>query len=68
MLGFQAAGAAPIVHDAPVAHPHTLASAIYIGNPASWRMAVAARDELGGLIDSVSDDEIVAAWRDLAAC
>jgi len=68
MLGFQADGAAPIVRDEPVSHPHTLATAINIGNPASWRTAVAARDESGGLIDSVSDDEIVAAWRDLAAC
>lgn len=68
ILGFQADGAAPIVRDEPVARPHTLASAINIGNPASWRTAVAARDESGGIIDSVSDDEIVAAWRDLASC
>ncbi len=66
LLGFQAAGAAPIVLGAPVAHPETLATAIRIGNPASWDYAVAARDELAGLIDSVTDDEIVAAWRDLA--
>ncbi|MBA3468428.1 MAG: threonine synthase [Herpetosiphonaceae bacterium] len=67
MLGFQASGSAPIVHGAPIAHPETLATAIRIGNPASWQLAVNARDESGGLIDHVSDDEIVAAWRDLAA-
>jgi threonine synthase len=66
MLGFQAAGAAPIVQGAPVAHPETVATAIRIGNPASWRGAVAARDESGGLIDSVTDEQIIAAWRDLA--
>jgi threonine synthase len=67
MLGFQAAGAAPIVADAPIEHPETLATAIRIGNPASWKTAVAARDESCGLIDKVTDDEIVQAWRDLAA-
>ncbi len=67
MLGFQAAGAAPIVRGAPVEHPETLATAIRIGNPASWQLACAARDESGGLIDCVSDDEILAAWRDLAS-
>jgi threonine synthase len=66
MLGFQAEGAAPIVRGAPVEHPETVATAIRIGNPASWRGAVAARDESGGLIDSVSDAQIMAAWRDLA--
>jgi threonine synthase len=66
MLGFQAEGAAPIVHGQPIAHPETVATAIRIGNPASWQGAVAARDESGGLIDSVSDAQIVAAWRDLA--
>jgi threonine synthase len=64
MLGFQAEGASPIVHDRPFETPKTLATAINIGNPASWRTATAARDESGGLID----DEIVAAWRDLARC
>ena len=59
MLGFQADGAAPIVHGAPVAAPETLATAIRIGNPASWAGAVAARDESGGLIESVSDEEIL---------
>ncbi len=68
MLGFQATGASPIVHDRPFDTPQTLATAINIGNPASWRTAVAARDESGGVIDCVSDDEIVAAWRDLARC
>ncbi len=66
MLGFQAAGAAPIVHGAPVEHPETVATAIRIGNPASWRTAVSARDESGGLIDCVTDAQIIAAWRDLA--
>jgi threonine synthase len=66
MLGFQAEGAAPIVRGARVAEPRTLATAIKIGNPASWDGAVRARDESGGLIDMVSDDEIVAAYRALA--
>ena len=67
MLGFQAAGAAPIVLGAPVERPETVATAIRIGNPASWAGAVAARDESGGRIDSVTDDEILTAYRDLAA-
>ncbi len=67
MWGFQAAGAAPIVLGAPVAQPQTIATAIRIGNPASWTQAVAARDESGGLIDSVTDDQILAAYRFLAA-
>lgn len=66
MLGFQAAGAAPIVHDAPVAEPETVATAIRIGNPASWAGAVAARDESGGLIEAVSDQQILAAQADIA--
>jgi threonine synthase len=66
MLGFQAEGAAPIVRGAPVAHPETVATAIRIGNPASWKGAVAARGESGGLIDAVGDEQIMAAWRDLA--
>lgn len=66
MLGFQAAGAAPIVHGAPVDHPETVATAIRIGNPASWKLATNARDESGGLIDAVTDEQIIAAWRDLA--
>lgn len=68
MLGFQAAGASPLVQGHPVEHPNTVATAIRIGNPASWPYAIAARDESGGLIDSVTDDEILTAWRDLARC
>jgi len=67
MSGWQAQGAAPIVRGEPVPHPETIATAIRIGNPASWAGAVAARDESGGTIDMVSDDEILAAYRDLAA-
>jgi threonine synthase len=59
MLGFQAEGAAPIVGGAPVEDPETVATAIRIGNPASWQGAVAARDESGGVIEAVSDDEIL---------
>ena len=66
MFGFQAAGAAPIVAGHPIDEPETVATAIRIGNPASWAKAVAARDESGGLIEAVSDDEILAAYRDLA--
>lgn len=66
MWGFQAEGAAPIVRGAPVANPETIATAIRIGNPASWEYAVAARDESGGLIDMVSDDQILAAHHMLA--
>jgi threonine synthase len=67
MWGFQAAGAAPIVLGHPVDHPETIATAIRIGNPASWKQAVAARDESGGLIDAVTDEEILAAHRLLSA-
>ena len=63
MWGFQAAGAAPIVLNEVVTNPETLATAIRIGNPASWKEAVAARDGSGGLIDSVTDDEILSAYR-----
>ncbi|MEV5408298.1 threonine synthase [Thermopolyspora sp. NPDC052614] len=66
MLGFQASGAAPIVTGAPVTHPHTIATAIRIGNPASWKLAVAARDESGGDIQSVTDRQIAAAYKLLA--
>jgi threonine synthase len=66
MWGFQAAGAAPIVLGRPVAHPETIATAIRIGAPASWEGAVAARDESGGRIESVTDDEILDAYRLLA--
>lgn len=67
MWGFQAEGAAPIVRGHIVEHPETIATAIRIGNPASWQQAVDARDESGGLIDMVSDDEILSAYRFLAA-
>ncbi len=67
MWGFQAAGAAPIVAGAPVSKPETIATAIRIGNPASWQQAEAARDESGGMIDSVTDEQILAAYRLLAA-
>ena len=63
MLGFQAEGAAPIVRGAPVEQPDTVATAIRIGNPASWQGAEAARDESGGVIEAVSDDEILAMQR-----
>jgi threonine synthase len=66
MFGYQASGAAPIVLGRPVLQPQTIATAIRIGNPASWRFAEAARDESGGLIDSVTDREILAAYRLLA--
>ncbi|MFH0878036.1 MAG: threonine synthase [Candidatus Omnitrophota bacterium] len=66
MLGFQASGAAPIVKGKPVRNPKTIATAIKIGNPASWKQAVAARDESHGLIDSVTDKEILEAYKLLA--
>src|SRR5581483_1591630 len=66
MFGFQAEGAAPIVRGAPVAEPHTIATAIRIGAPASWAGAVPARDESGGAIEAVTDEEILAAYRDVA--
>jgi len=66
MMGFQAEGAAPIVQGAPVENPQTVASAIRIGNPANWQRALVARDESGGIIDTVSDEEILAAYRLLA--
>jgi threonine synthase len=67
MMGFQAEGAAPIVRGYVIEHPETVASAIRIGNPASWQKAVAARDESGGVIDMVSDEAILAAQRLMAA-
>jgi len=66
MAGFQAAGAAPIVLGRPVEHPETIATAIRIGNPASWASARAAADDSGGFIDSVTDEEILEAYRLLA--
>jgi len=67
MYGFQAEGAAPIVRGHAIEKPETVATAIRIGNPASWEKAVAARDESGGIIDMVSDDEILAAQKIMAA-
>jgi len=68
MHGFQAAGAAPIVNGEVVADPQTVATAIRIGNPASWNGAVRARDESGGSITAVTDDEILDAYSFLARC
>ncbi len=67
MLGFQAAGAAPIVLGRPVQNPETIATAIRIGNPASWKGALAAVEESGGKIDSVTDDEILYAYKLLSS-
>ncbi len=67
MMGFQAEGAAPIVRGYAIEKPETVATAIRIGNPASWQKAVAARDESGGLIDMVSDEEILSAQKILAS-
>jgi threonine synthase len=67
MLGFQAEGAAPIVRGEVVRNPETIATAIRIGNPASWKGALAARDESGGMIEMVSDDEIMEAYKILAS-
>jgi threonine synthase len=66
MLGFQAAGAAPLVQGQPVEAPQTVASAIRVGNPASWKGAIGARDDSGGSIEAVTDDEILAAYHRLA--
>jgi len=66
LMGFQAEGAAPIVRGHVVEQPETVASAIRIGNPASWQKAAAARDESGGVIDMVSDDDILSAQRLMA--
>ncbi len=66
MMGFEAAGAAPIVQGYAIEKPETIASAIRIGNPASWEGAVKARDDSGGEIGTVTDDEIVAAYRLIA--
>jgi threonine synthase len=63
MMGWQASGAAPIVRGEPVLHPETIATAIQIGNPASWTQAVAARDESGGYIGEITDAQILEAYR-----
>jgi threonine synthase len=67
MFGYQAAGAAPLVHGAPVKHPETIATAIRIGDPASWHGAMTARDESNGHFKAVTDDEILEAYRLLSA-
>ena len=67
LFGFQAAGAAPIVEGHPIEHPETVATAIRIGNPASWYGATAAASESGGAIEAVTDDEILEAYRFLAS-
>lgn len=66
MWGFQAEGAAPLVLGQPVKSPETIATAIRIGNPASWEQAISARNESNGMIDSVTDQEILAAYHLLA--
>ena len=66
MMGWQAEGSAPIVKGEPIKDPKTIATAIKIGNPASWQGALAARDESSGFIGAVSDEEIVAAYKALA--
>jgi len=68
LFGYQAEGAAPIVRGESVADPSTVATAIRIGNPASWSAAVEARDASGGAIEAVTDDEILDAYRYLATC
>src|SRR5690606_19392433 len=67
MWGFQAAGAAPIVAGHPITEPETVATAIRIGNPASWELAEAARDDSGGVIEAVTDEQILAAHRVLSS-
>jgi len=67
MMGFQAAGAAPIVEKRPIEKPETVATAIRIGNPASWKTAEEARDESGGVIDKVTDEEILDAYKLIAS-
>lgn len=67
MLGFQATGAAPLVLGHPVERPETIATAIRIGRPASWKGAIAARDESGGRIEAVTDDEILKAYNLIAS-
>jgi len=66
MIGIQAEGAAPIVKGHPIENPQTIATAIRIGNPVSWKGALSARDESGGIIDCVSDEEIIEAYKLLA--
>jgi threonine synthase len=68
MLGWQAEGASPLVTGSPVRDPETVASAIRIGNPASWKLAIAAQEQSAGRFRAVSDDQILSAQRELAAC
>ncbi len=68
LFGFQASGAAPIVDGAPVTHPETVATAIRIGNPASWPLATAALEESGGAIDKITDEKILEGYQILASC
>ncbi|AIF68221.1 threonine synthase [Terribacillus saccharophilus] len=67
LKGYQASGAAPIVHDRVFENPETVGTAIRIGNPASWQKATAARDESGGTIDEVTDEQIIAAYQKIAS-
>jgi threonine synthase len=67
MMGFQAAGAAPLISGSPVTHPETIATAIRIGNPANWQRAEAARDASQGQFNAVTDEEILEAYRLLAS-
>jgi len=67
MVGFQAAGAAPLVHGKPIANPETIATAIRIGDPARWDNAMAAMNDSGGLVDVVTDEEILQAYQLLAS-
>jgi threonine synthase len=68
MHGFEAEGSAAIVQGKPIEHPETIATAIRIGNPASWKEAEAAARDSGGKIDSVTDDEILEAYKMLGSC
>ena len=67
MMGYEAEGSAAIVFNKIIEHPETLATAIRIGNPASWHGATTARDESGGFIEAVTDDEIIIAYQQLAS-
>lgn len=66
MMGYEASGSAAIVNDRVIDNPETVGTAIRIGNPASWKQAVAARDESGGVIDEITDDQMIAAYQWLA--
>jgi threonine synthase len=68
MMGFQAAGSAPLIGGQPIAHPETIATAIRIGNPANWEKAIAVKEASQGEFNAVTDEEILEAYRLLAAC